>query len=553
MAVKFLSAGLSETFDTSLFDLSSLSNGTAAASSSNVHNQQRSFLSTMNSGGFNRKAILGAAGTFADAGGRLTFYFFFDHLPDSSTDADNNKSNAIAVWLTTGSATNFAIGLNSTGKLRIYDKNYVPQATSSTTLAINTLYRISFAYTNTSASVNECRMWINGVLEASTTNISTVVAVDRFFVGGSKWDSTTNAANLYYTDIYADDSTSLADPGDIRVTAKRPNANGTTNGFTTQIGSGGSGYGSGHSPQVNERALSQTNGWSMVGAGAQIVEEYNIESAATGDTDVSTNVIRGVIGWVRAKTVVDETASMMLDGTFSSIALTNTATTYRAVSPHPTTYPLGTGTDIGIRTTVTLTTVSLYECGILIASIAPIVSTPGVLALTTTKFVPVIALPKLVTPGKLSLTTTKFAPNVIKGLVIVPGVKALVTIKFAPNILLPKLATPAKIALILTKYPPQIDAPNPQHITVGTKNLILTGYAPVASESHDQRIVPGTAHLILTRYRPQILLPFPIGGNTSLLVINEDYLANLQTYSELNWGNFWLIDDYVPLVMLDQD
>ncbi|WP_323162301.1 hypothetical protein, partial [Pseudomonas fluorescens] len=79
-----------------------------------------------------------------------------------------------------------------------------------------------------------------------------------------------------------DDSSALTDPGNIWVAAKRPNANGTTNGFTTQIGSGGSGYGSGHSPQVNERALSTTNGWSMVGAGAAVTEEYNIESKSTG-------------------------------------------------------------------------------------------------------------------------------------------------------------------------------------------------------------------------------------------------------------------------------
>ena len=65
------------------------------------------------------------------------------------------------------------------------------------------------------------------------------------------------------------EQTSL-DPGAILVTAKRPFTNGTTeDGFTTQIGASGSGYGSGHTPQVNERPLSQTNGWSVIGAGGR--------------------------------------------------------------------------------------------------------------------------------------------------------------------------------------------------------------------------------------------------------------------------------------------
>src|SRR6185436_9856514 len=128
---------------------------------------------------------------------------------------------------------------------------------------------------------------------------------------------------LRSSDHYVDSSASLTDTGNIWVTAKRPNANGTTNGFTTQIGSGGSGYGTGHSPQVNERVLSTTNGWSMVGAGSAVTEEYNIESAAAGDIDISSANYVDVMGWVYASSLVNETASIIVNGVSSNISLTS--------------------------------------------------------------------------------------------------------------------------------------------------------------------------------------------------------------------------------------
>ncbi len=80
-------------------------------------------------------------------------------------------------------------------------------------------------------------------------------------------DSTTISTSgvAYFDDIYVDNGSDLSDPGNVHVTAKRPGSNGLSNGFATQIGSGGSGFGSGHAPQVNERPLSNTNGWSSVG------------------------------------------------------------------------------------------------------------------------------------------------------------------------------------------------------------------------------------------------------------------------------------------------
>ena len=170
-----------------------------------------------------------------------------------------------------------------------------------------------------------------------------------------------------YSDHYIDNSNALTDPGNIWVTAKRPNANGTTNDFVTQIGIAGSGYGTGHSPQVNERALSTTNGWSIV-AVAATTEEYNIESAGTGDIDITGATIVDYVGWVYTSALISETGSIIVNNATSNISITSTNTMFTAVAGS-TTYPAGTGTDIGEITSATATTVSLYECGIMIAYI----------------------------------------------------------------------------------------------------------------------------------------------------------------------------------------
>ncbi len=170
--------------------------------------------------------------------------------------------------------------------------------------------------------------------------------------------------------MYVDSGSNLKDPGNIWVTAKRPNANGTANNFSTQVGSGGSGYGTGHSPQVNERPLSTTNGWSVVGAGSAVTEEYNVENTAAGDIDISNpNIsIIDVAGWVNASSLVGETTNIILNGSSLSQAITSTNTTYTKFAGSPI-YPLGAGADIGIQTDTSLTTVTLNELGVMVAYI----------------------------------------------------------------------------------------------------------------------------------------------------------------------------------------
>jgi Concanavalin A-like lectin/glucanases superfamily len=249
------------------------------------------------------------------------------------------------------------------------------QKDGTTALSAGTWYRVALAFVLTSTTDFTIKLYLNGVLEATCTQADGTLkftAASQIVVGteinSELGIPATPITTWWMDDIYADNGTDLADPGttnadSLRVTHKRPNANGTTNGFTTQIGAGGSGYGSGHSPQVNEQALSQTNGWSMIGAGSAVVEEYTIENAATGDVDITGKTIDAVMGWVFAKSLAPETGKIVVDGTQSNIALTSTATGFSQASATPTTYPSG-GAAIGIVSATDLTTVSLYECGI---------------------------------------------------------------------------------------------------------------------------------------------------------------------------------------------
>ncbi len=169
-----------------------------------------------------------------------------------------------------------------------------------------------------------------------------------------------------YTATGGASSSSQPDLPNIRVTAKRPFANGTLNQFTTQIGAGGSGYGSGHAPQVNERALSVTNGWSIVGAGSQ-VEDYNIEGIAIGDVDISSAVIIDQIGWGYLSSTLGDTITISVNGFTAATASTTSTQTMFFGATGQVAYPPGGGSDLEYRCGPTVTTVNLYEGGVIIA------------------------------------------------------------------------------------------------------------------------------------------------------------------------------------------
>lgn len=347
MATKFLEPGTSATQDLTFFSSNS---GSVSSSSAVLDIGPRSLLLGSGSGEVTKNSVC------QDSGTRISTTVYFT--------AFSTNTGEVILALSSIASKRIRVIVKSTGQLAIQDSSSNELATGST-LSTATWYRLCLAYTITDASTNEIRLFLNGTLDISISNgtgISTGTAGFRLY-------NDSLAASNYHHSIYVDDSSSLTDPGSVGVTAKRPNANGTTNDFSTQIGAGGSGYGTGHSPQVNERPLSTTNGWSMVGAGSAVTEEYTVEDATTGDIDISGVTLIDYIGWIYASSLVSETGKIIVAGVNTNKSLTSTNTFFQAVAGS-TTYPTG-GTDIGLITSTTLTTVSLYECGLVFAYIRP--------------------------------------------------------------------------------------------------------------------------------------------------------------------------------------
>jgi len=273
------------------------------------------------------------------------------------------------------------LGMNTNGTLRFGGRG-TTQTNGTTVLPANTWVRLSLSYVITSVSVWSCKVYINGTLELNLTqtlgNLGLATPTCATFGIGNSSQNGFNSPptmNVWVDSIYMDNRTNLTDCGAIDVTAKRPNANGTTNNFNTQIGAGGSGYGTGHSPQVNERPLSVTNGWSVI-AVAATTEEYNIESLSTGDVDLTGATLVDYTGWLYTKALIAETAQIIVNNVATNISVTTSNAMFTKAAGS-TTYPAGTGTDIGMITSATATTVSLYECGIMFAytpAVAPTVS-----------------------------------------------------------------------------------------------------------------------------------------------------------------------------------
>lgn len=313
----------------------------------------------------NTDYLLGT-GFLSNAGGRFSIYVYLNALP-------NAQSTLFLLEQTGDGLPVVGIQITSAGVLKMVNDSGTIIGTGST-LTTGVWYRLCFAWTITSTTVNQFRLFIQkGSLVTTDITVSNttlgIINVKDLLLGNGSGNVN---LDLRSSDHYIDDSTALTDPGDIWITAKRPNANGTTNGFTTQIGSGGSGYGSGHSPQVNERPVSITNGWSVIAAGSAITEEYNIESVSQGDINITGATIVDYIGWVINKALIAETGKIIVNNVQTNISITTGNSLFRQVAGS-TTYPAGTGTDIGMITATTATTVSLYECGIVVAYIPPFI------------------------------------------------------------------------------------------------------------------------------------------------------------------------------------
>lgn len=308
------------------------------------------------------KSLVTPAATLADAGSRISIYMYFVALP-SATDG---------IWMLRTSTGLSVVNLRITsgGILQLWNNGATAQiGTDGATLSTGVWYRISLAYTITSTTVNRFELFVDAVSSISVTNATlTRTGTNRFLIGNVDSDA---SISFRSSDHYIDNSNALTDPGNIWVTAKRPVSNGSTNDFTTQIGSSGSGYGTGHSPQVNERPLSAVNGWSISNTTSK-TEEYTIEAKNVGDIDISGATMVDYTYWISAK--VDSTAdspshTLIFAGLNIAKTMSTTTTIFTRIRG-ASTYPTG-NTDIGLSAQYTTNphTTSLFECGVIVAYI----------------------------------------------------------------------------------------------------------------------------------------------------------------------------------------
>lgn len=337
-------------------------------------------------------------GVVSDTGGRFSVYVYLVALPT------NSKVDIMSVTTSGGSTSVVRLYLTSGGVLQLWRGAGTAQIGSDgSTLQTGRWYRISLAYTISSSTVNEFRVFVDGTLDITTSNNSSITTSSSVVsLGRSGTDS---VLDYRISDFYVDNSNSLSDTGNVGVTAKRPYSNGTAVEFTTQIGSGNSGYGSGHADEVNERPLSTTNGWSR-STTTKRTEEYSIESVGTGDINLTGATIIDYMGWICAG--VDSTSNspvhhIIVGGTATAKTMTTSPAMYTQFAGSST-YPAG-NTDIGMDAQYTTTAhlTSLYECGIVVAYLIPgSIKTIGGLTLANVKTIGGLAIASVKKIGGLA-------------------------------------------------------------------------------------------------------------------------------------------------------
>lgn len=366
MTIIYMEPGTSATFDLSLW---SDFTGTVNSVAGPVHGQVRSQQClTSNVGDV---AYTGIANRLSDHG-ILSAYLNLDTIP-------TGLSMMIGlIDLSGGGSFPLQLFLDSNGKWNLLSgfgpiSPQFPPASGQVTVGQWT--RISIAWNLTSTTVNEIRVYQDGVLIISITNGTLAsTGIDSFQIG---WQSSGvgNSISSYWSDVYLDDRTDVTDCGDIRVTPKRPASN-NVNAFDTAVGASPANRWT----NVNERPLSETNGWENTTATTHR-ENYGIETRAGGDDNLTRAGVRivGFLGWMWAKSSSASGASITMNGVDTLVNLTTTSAFYfSAGTPVLPSYPSNAAA-IGILASGSAVNTFLYEAGVLIAYVPDLVTStiPG--------------------------------------------------------------------------------------------------------------------------------------------------------------------------------
>jgi hypothetical protein len=291
-------------------------------------------------------------GIVSDAGARISAWVYFPSIPTIGA--------TFLYARPTANFGGFGITLTPAGKLGLLGLTSagggVGPVYGNTTIQPNTWYRISFAYTITSATVWSANLYINGNLEVSNSNngsIATGTSIVQIYVNSAV------GANVIVNvdELVVDAGNDLADPGQggsLGVTAKLP----TTVNSNTWNSTSGTGA-------INERPTVNTNNIINTAA-SSLIQAYNVQAVNVGDVDISPWPLLGYMGW----------ATIYFNGTHGAEALVISGNIYPITGAAAWTYYfaatagiyVNTGNAIGARSAASPSTY-LGDCGLTVAYI----------------------------------------------------------------------------------------------------------------------------------------------------------------------------------------
>ncbi len=373
-------------------------------------------------------AYVQKAAVLAQAGRRMSVWMYLTGLPTSG-------ASGILRAQTSAAAECFSVTISSANKIRVQNGATV-LATGATTVALNTGFRLACSYVITSTSNYTIKVWLDGVLELTVTQAAgslTNVAADALRIG---WIGTSPAANalLYFRDVYVDDGTTLDDPGDMRVTNKKPvtsNSAGFDNNGVSM--SGAARVTAVSQVPINTTTLNTDYIWHA--ATSDVTESFTLQGVGVGDVDITGKTIVGRTAWIWHKVssttgtaawdiINNGTTTAMPDATGTAYIL-STNTVNDAVYP-------SNAAGVGMTSSVIAADTFLGEAGMLIAYNAVTVTTIALAATgsvsvtgtaTAAVLVPMSATGSVAVTGSAALLVR--VPMAATGSVTVTGSAAL--------------------------------------------------------------------------------------------------------------------------------
>lgn len=284
MALIFIEAGTSATYGFQFYTATSGTITSVSTSGLNILGP-RCIQTNWGTAGTARKTDV-----LADAGRCISFLFRKVDNPSSTVEiARAEQSTAGNVVL--------KIELTNGGVLRL--TSGASSKAGALVLQNNTTYRISLSYKVVNVTADwDAKLYVNGVQEvvAGDTDFALANSASNAFQLGNP--TTGGSANLYFAHVAIDDRTDLTDIGNVHVTAKLPAAE-NANNFEFAVGANpGDRW-----TNVNERPLSETNGWIHPNE-SSVQENYTLQSAAEGDCNIDGATILGRTAWIWAGRIV---------------------------------------------------------------------------------------------------------------------------------------------------------------------------------------------------------------------------------------------------------